>query len=170
MKTVLKDIAATSSSDARAQSKKKGYELPADGKGFRGTETGSSESLLQYHTDDVELSEFGQVDAKVVDDPNMETVALEALRIRDDSQLNPWTFRMFFLGMFSVTMSTMISSHPFRHRAVCLWLRASNDIPLQTPTRVRVRHILDGAQLRCGIWDGNDHSKNRLHRSMVQPA
>jgi hypothetical protein len=32
---------------------------------------------------------------------NMEDIALKALHVDDDPSLNPWTFRMFFLGMFA---------------------------------------------------------------------
>lgn len=31
---------------------------------------------------------------------SMETVALKALHVDDDATLNPWTFRVFFLGWF----------------------------------------------------------------------
>lgn len=30
--------------------------------------------------------------------PNMEQIALKALHVDDDPTLNPWTFRVFFIG------------------------------------------------------------------------
>jgi hypothetical protein len=51
----------------------------------------STESLVRYETRDSE-----RADEPVV--ANMETIALKALHIDDDASLNPWTFRMFFLG------------------------------------------------------------------------
>jgi len=56
----------------------------------------SSESLVRYETNDVE---FLRVEKPVV--ANMEEIALKALHVDDDPSLNPWTFRMFFLGTFS---------------------------------------------------------------------
>lgn len=32
--------------------------------------------------------------------PNMEQIALKALHVDDDPTLNPWTFRVFFIGEF----------------------------------------------------------------------
>lgn len=47
-------------------------------------------------TSDVESVETESVNA------NMETVALKALHVDDDPTLNPWTFRVFFLGRSSL--------------------------------------------------------------------
>jgi hypothetical protein len=52
----------------------------------------STENLIRYETNDVELAGRQPVVA------NMEEIALKALHIDDDPTLNPWTFRMFFLG------------------------------------------------------------------------
>jgi OPT family oligopeptide transporter len=51
----------------------------------------STESLVRYETRDSETAAEPVV-------ANMETIALKALHVDDDFSLNPWTFRMFFLG------------------------------------------------------------------------
>jgi hypothetical protein len=51
----------------------------------------STESLVRYETRDSERAAEPVV-------ANMETIALKALHVDDDATLNPWTFRMFFLG------------------------------------------------------------------------
>ncbi len=53
----------------------------------------SVESLVRYETRDAEKNGEPEVVA------NMETIALAALHVDDDPTLNPWTFRMFFLGI-----------------------------------------------------------------------
>ena len=50
----------------------------------------SAESLVRYD------SEMGVQEPVVA---NMETIALKALHIDDDPSQNPWTLRMFLLGM-----------------------------------------------------------------------
>jgi hypothetical protein len=58
------------------------------------TETQSSiETTLKYEGQDAEKAGAAPVVA------NMEEIALKALHIDDDPTLNPWTFRMFFLGI-----------------------------------------------------------------------
>lgn len=54
----------------------------------------STENLIRYESNDVEFAGRPQVVA------NMEEIALKALHIDDDPTLNPWTFRMFFLGRY----------------------------------------------------------------------
>lgn len=49
------------------------------------------------HLSDVESVEPDLMDLSV----DMDTIALRALHVDDDTTLNPWTFRMFFLGGFS---------------------------------------------------------------------
>jgi hypothetical protein len=56
----------------------------------------SIETLVRYENSDVE---FLRVNESVV--ANMEDIALKALHTDDDVTLNPWTFRMFFLGIIS---------------------------------------------------------------------
>ena len=51
----------------------------------------SSDNLISDKSQD-----FEKADKPVV--ANMEAIALEALHVDDDPTLNPWTFRMFFLG------------------------------------------------------------------------
>ena len=50
-----------------------------------------TESLVRYKTRDSERAAELLV-------ANMETIALKALHVDDDSSFNPWTFRMLFLG------------------------------------------------------------------------
>lgn len=54
----------------------------------------STENLVRYETNDAELAG----EKRMVEEANMETIALKALHIDDDPTLNPWTFRMFLLG------------------------------------------------------------------------
>lgn len=51
----------------------------------------STENLIPSESQD-----FEKADKPVV--ANMEEIALKALHVDDDPTLNPWTFRMFFLG------------------------------------------------------------------------
>lgn len=56
----------------------------------------SVDSLVWYQkNDDVEPAGTTRTEA------NMESIALKALHVDDDPSLNPWTFRMWFLGMFN---------------------------------------------------------------------
>lgn len=62
---------------------------------FQSSSTGeawSEKKEPSLQTSDVESAETESVNA------NMETVALKALHVDDDPTLNPWTFRVFFLG------------------------------------------------------------------------
>jgi hypothetical protein len=63
-------------------------------------ETGEKEmeDNIQYVSNDEELLHVGKdmTAAEKVD--NMEEIALYALHVEDDPSLNPWTFRMWFLG------------------------------------------------------------------------
>jgi hypothetical protein len=52
----------------------------------------STETLVRYETNDAELAGSGPVVA------NTEEIALKALHVDDDPTLDPWTFRMWFLG------------------------------------------------------------------------
>lgn len=65
----------------------------------------SSESLGTIETED---GRFGK--GKVV--ANMEEIALKALHVDDDPTLNPWTFRMFFLGQQSSHMPYRLQATP----------------------------------------------------------
>ncbi|CZR56063.1 related to OPT1-High-affinity glutathione transporter [Phialocephala subalpina] len=59
---------------------------------FEKMKSGTSvENLVRYDTWDAERNKEEVV-------ANMETIALKALHVDDDPTLNPWTFRMFFLG------------------------------------------------------------------------
>lgn len=53
---------------------------------------------IRYVSDDVESLHVGKgmTAAEKVD--NMEEIALYALHVEDNRSLNPWTFRMWFLG------------------------------------------------------------------------
>lgn len=66
-----------------------------DRKGMRGKTFGSTAELkhTSYDSNDLELA--GREEPLVV---KYEEVALKALHVDDDPTLNPWTFRMFFLG------------------------------------------------------------------------
>ena len=52
----------------------------------------STENLIRYETNNVEVAGRKPMVA------NMEEIALKALHVDDDATLNPWTFRMLFLG------------------------------------------------------------------------
>lgn len=55
--------------------------------------TSSADILVGHEDKDEELAGKQAVVA------NTEEIALKALHVDDDPTLNPWTFRMFFLGM-----------------------------------------------------------------------
>lgn len=57
----------------------------------------SIEGLVRHETWDQEKNGETEVAA------NMETIALKALHVDDDPTLNPWTFRMFFIGMLELS-------------------------------------------------------------------
>ena len=61
----------------------------------------TNEHLIRYESRDAELAGQGPVVA------NMETIALKALHIDDDSSLNPWTARMFLLGRASTDSAAL---------------------------------------------------------------
>jgi hypothetical protein len=60
----------------------------------------STETLTKVDTQDVEDKGSQPVVA------NMEEIALKALHTDDDSSLNPWTFRTFFLGKLLIEYQT----------------------------------------------------------------
>lgn len=95
---MVRDTATTSSSDAGYLNKKVVHDGLMDGKELHDTNFESTESLLRPRNGSIELATLGQHY-----DANGETIALEAPLIEDDPTLNPWTFRMFFLGMFLYT-------------------------------------------------------------------
>lgn len=74
-----------------------------DVKSVRGGAYASTEALKYpaYESNDLELSEK--------EDASYETVALKALHVDDDPTLNPWTFRMFFLGKLTTVLLTVAS-------------------------------------------------------------
>ena len=88
------ETATTSSSDAGHLTKKDVHDVLMDGEELRGIEIGSTESLLGRENGSIELATYGQHHAA-----NSETIAIEAPHVEDDPTLNPWTFRMFFLGI-----------------------------------------------------------------------
>ena len=84
----------------------------------------STDSLVRYETTDVELAGRQPVVA------NMEEIALKALHVDDDPLLNPWSFRMFFLGRYLCGSHISVSCANQRPRFCTIWLRfcPSNDI------------------------------------------
>lgn len=91
MELSLIDTAATSSSDARASNKKGDHESPLGERGFHDRETDSMDSMLR------ESRDHGIDDLRHADDI-FATSATIVTCTDDDPTLNPWTFRMFFLG------------------------------------------------------------------------
>lgn len=57
---------------------------------------------MSWRTSTKSLLEDEELDVQPRVVANMEDIALKALHIDDDPSLNPWTFRMFFLGTFAV--------------------------------------------------------------------
>ncbi len=110
----------------------------------------STDSLTRAETDlDVENR------TRKKEQASMEDVALKALHVDDDPTLNPWTFRMFVLGMLRFLEregESYCAAHTghFRTRSLRLWLGAGHHLPLQAPIRVRFGHLLDRDQLFRG--------------------
>lgn len=88
-------------SDSTASEKKKGAEALTKEleRNCCHTNSSSSSSLKETSTlgttsDDVPPIERSEDE----EPPNMEQIALKALHVDDDPTLNPWTFRVFFIG------------------------------------------------------------------------
>lgn len=66
----------------------------------------------------------------------MEDIALTALHVDDDPTLNPWTFRMWFLGKHASNKHrlelTMVRIRSFR-----IWFGPCNHFPVQATIRSR---------------------------------
>lgn len=61
--------------------------------------TSSSLSLKERPTLDITGQDVPTVEkSEDKGPPNMEEIALKALHVDDDPTLNPWTFRVFFIG------------------------------------------------------------------------
>ena len=101
------DTGRTSSSDLMSPSKRRVHHEWVDGDGHRSTERGSIDTLFSFEIEDEEPA------APRHDDASMETIALKALHTDDDPTLNPWTFRMFFLG---------VSFYPRTHPVVLTYM------------------------------------------------
>lgn len=69
--------------------------------------TSTGETLAETKEPLQQFSDLESVEAESVN-ASMETVALKALHVDDDATLNPWTFRVFFLGwsIFGLLKST----------------------------------------------------------------
>lgn len=92
MESSALETAATSSSDAKSIGIKTGHGIGVNREGVHDRRRSASMySELEYE----ETEPLGQ-------DASLETIALRALHTDDDPTLNPWTFRMFFLGEFSI--------------------------------------------------------------------
>lgn len=91
------DSSAESSPRASSSVEKPTYTVDeVDLKGF----DGELASKHVYESDDIERRRGN------VPDASMETIALRALHVDDDPTLNPWTFRMFFIGKFQLIHRT----------------------------------------------------------------
>ncbi|RDW82602.1 OPT superfamily oligopeptide transporter-1 [Coleophoma cylindrospora] len=68
------------------------------------SEVSSVQSLVKSQSNDVEELREKPLEA------NMETIALQALHTDDDFSLDPWTFRMFFLGIALSTFGSALAT------------------------------------------------------------
>lgn len=107
MRSSAKDASTTTSSDAISLNPLRSRDSFADDEEYDGLEIGPGESLLGNGARSRALSSHDHIDSSV------DTTALQALHTNDDPTLNPWTFRMFFLGMedftYVLTMETLLT-------------------------------------------------------------
>lgn len=83
---------SSSNNDNGLDSLRKGY-----------TYTSSTEIIRENSMDSVDNDVERAGPKPVV--ANMEEIALKALHVDDDPTLNPWTFRVFFLGLHILIMT-----------------------------------------------------------------
>ena len=66
----------------------------------------------------------------------------QVLHVEDDPSLNPFTFRLFFLGMSGMLSMALYTDLVDRLWTIALRLRPSGDLLLQTPNNLRVGGLL----------------------------
>lgn len=102
---------------------------------------------------------------------NTEEIALKALHVDDDPTLNPWTFRVFFLGLSRLCARQINNgpNHPRRSGPLCLWIRARHDLSVQASVRVGLDHLSDSHLVWRRHGYGDVHTEKR-NSEMAQPA
>lgn len=113
------------------------------------------------------VGETVESSAKVLE--TADDIVTQVLAVEDDPSINPWTFRMFFLGMgqtintaseFKLHTETDIST---RHWSVCFWLRASGNLLLQTANNLCLSGFLDGHCICFGRRYGLPDTPSRAY-------
>lgn len=118
----------------------------------------SSEKKVFTQVSDFEPGETESIVA------NTEEIALKALHVDDDPTLNPWTFRVFFLGRSrcaTPSWENSDSNRCCRFRTICLWISTGNYFPIQTTICVGLDHFSHRHFLWRGSWHGYAYSKKR---------
>lgn len=108
--------------------------------------------------------------------PNMEEIALKALHVDDDPTLNPWTFRVFFIGWSLPYHQSRrarilsLTSHRNRTRSISFWLGTGHYLHVQAPKRVGINH-LSHCHIICW-WQrhGVSHTTEGCAGTMVEPS
>ena len=95
------------------------------------TESIGGEKADAIGTDNA-LPPYGGEEPQIHDDAPVATaedLVTQVIHVEDDPSLNPWTFRMFFLGMTDWTESSVMLMLQ-RHWPVNLWLHSTGNLLL----------------------------------------
>ena len=105
-----------------------------------------------------------------------EELVTNILHVDDDPTLNPWTFRMWFIGEFIYTdtlmreQSSQSELTTARYRPLCLWRHPRNDLLFQAADPFRLRHIPDHPWLHSWRNHGKSHPEVWLDWALLQSA
>jgi hypothetical protein len=92
----------------------------------------------------------------------------QIIKVDDDPSVNPWTFRMLFLGM-SPAERVAHCSDPRRCWSLRLWWRPPRDLLLQTAGHLCLAGVLDCHSLCPGGRDVVRHSSPGSDRPLPEP-
>jgi hypothetical protein len=87
---------------------------------------------IRYISNDEESLHIGKGMTASEKVDNMEEIALYALHVEDDRSLNPWTFRMWFLGKVTRSWTLEFYLTVCRPWIIMLRIRPSHHLQLQT--------------------------------------
>lgn len=131
--------------------------------------TSSAEIIRERSVDSVENDVERAGPKPVV--ANMEEIALKALHVDDDPTLNPWTFRVFFLGLHILIMTHLPTSNFIRrYWAHSLRVRTWHHILVQASECVSVHHLPYGHILRGRSRTRGHDSSEGVHWQVAESS
>lgn len=119
------------------------------------------------------VGETVESSAKVLETAN--DLVTQVLIVEDDPSINPWTFRMVFLGMSrqSWILPDILGPGELivftRHRFVHFWLRASGDFLLQATDYLCFSSLLDRHCICPGRRHGSSYTASRTDWTFLEP-